>query len=369
MEIQSIRLTAIDEQYLVHLPPNKAWEKVPISDCIALLNPAATGALKKTAMLTLADGQQFPGQAIAAAQSDRQTDRQTDDQANLQSSGDRLAWSHQWLGRLDVPLNLIATVTLSPNVQPPPPGVEGDVVLLANGDRQEGLIVAFGDSIIIEPAGRKGEIIDIPINLVSAVTMVSKKQPHGGRRICFNDGTVIDVQSIAIGDDGFVRLTGSWLSTAGTQPSGKGLSQIAAILLDPNGMIALASLQPSRVDGPATRFELPKPQALDPSAPLNLSAIELRGPITVRYALPAGCQRFTAEAELPRESQQWGNLELVVRIDDDEKFRGKLTSQKPHASISVPITGRELTIELLPGANGPIQDRLILKRPMLLKAR
>ena len=39
------------------------------------------------------------------------------------------------------------------------------------------------------------------------------------------------------------------------------------------------------------------------------------------------------------------------------------------AESSVPLSGSELTIELTRGANGPIQDRLILSRAMLLIGR
>ena len=356
MEVQSIRLTAIDDQYLVYLPPNKAWEKVPLTDCIALLNPQAKQPTTKMGMLMLADGQRFPGSVAESQPSE--------------AKGETVPWQHAELGKLDVPLDLIETIILTPNVTPPPPGIDGDVVLLANGDRQEGLIVSFGDPLSLElTSGNRGEIIDIPLNLVAAVTMVAKKQPPGGKRIWFADSTVIDVQSIAVGDDGYVRLSGPWLSSGASQPTRRQLAEIAAILLDPNGMIPLAMLQPSRIEGPATRYELPRPQLIEPNAPLNLSAIELHGPIVVRYALPAGCQRFTADAELPREARAWGDLELVIRLDDAEALRVKLNGTNSSASINVPVTGRELTIELLPGANGPIQDHVVLRRPMLLKAR
>jgi hypothetical protein len=354
MQVQTIRLTEIDDQYVEHLPPDRDWEKIPLDDCIALLNPKSAPRPRSSGLLTLADGQRLPGQAMP----------------NVRPAPEALAWNHPWLGRMDVPLKVIDSILLSADAVAPPAG-ERDVVLLANGDRREGLIMEFSDSIALEvtraPGGRK-QIIDIPLDLVTAVTMVASRTGPAGRRIWFDEGTVIDVQSIVVGADGLVRLSGAAL-TAGTQPTRVGLSQIAAILLDPKGMIPLAALTPTRVEGPATRYALPRPQALDASAPLNLSRLEFRGPLIVRYALPPNCQRFTAEASLPPDARAWGDFELVIKSDDTEIFRTRLNSENAAASINAPVTGRELTIELLAAARGPIQDRLILQRAMILMKR
>jgi len=349
MQVQQIKLVAISDQFLVHLPPDRTYENIKLEDCIALLNPQAKSQARSKGLLLLADGQRFPGEAAL----------------NAKPQAETLAWNHPRLGRIDVPFKLIQSVLLTAEAVAPAPG-KTDVVLLANGDKQEGFVTALGNPITLEVEhdGQR-QNIDIPLNLVAAVTLVAPKQPPSGRRIWFEDGTVIDVQSIAVGDDGFVRLTGSSLAS-GTLPTGVGLSQIAAILLDPKGMIPLATLTPSRVEGPPLRYVLPKPQVLDPNAPLGLSKIEIRGPLVVRYTLPVGCQRFTAEAELPREARQWGDYDLVIRTNDDEVFRSHLNDATPTATINVPVTGRELTIELTQGAHGPIQDQLILNRAMLL---
>jgi hypothetical protein len=353
MQVQSIRLTAIDEQFLIHLPKDRPWERVPIEECIALLNIQAAPATRTTGVLTLIDGQRLPGEAVMTAK----------------SQGDTMAWSHPWLGRIDVPVKQIDSIVLVPDAQPPPPG-QGDVVLLVNGDRQDGLITAMGNPLSLEGTGpAKDQSVQIPLNLVAAITMVASKHAGpSGRRVWFANGTVIDVQSIAIGDDGLVRMTGSWLA-AGTQSTRVGLGEIAAILFDPKAMLPLARLTPSRVEGPSTRFVLPRPMLLDEEAALNLSRIEYRGPLIARYALPPGYQRFVAEAELPRESRDWGDFEIIVRSDDQEVFRTRVNAANPSVSINAPIIGRELTLELAEGAHGPIQDHLILTRAMLLKHR
>jgi hypothetical protein len=367
-EVLPIRLASITDQHVEHLPADRSWDRIPLNECIALLNPGATLRQHLTGLLVLADGQRLPGEHTPAG--------------SAEAPGDPpgVSWTHPWLGQLQVPLNAVATVAFAGSATAPPPGGL-DVVLLANGDRREGLVMSIGDSVTLEVdrAGEPPQLIEIQIDLVAAITMVPTRTAgaKSARRIWFDEGTVIDAQSIAVGDDGFVRMAGSPL-ISGTQPTRVGLQQIAAILLDPRGMIPLASLSPSRVEGPSTRYMLPAPAPSNPQAPLGLSAIEYSGPLVARYILPPGAQRLIAEAELPPNSRRYGDFELVIRSNDSELFRVRLNAAHPVASINVALggpvsasseSGRELTIELMEGGGGPIQDRLILHRPMLLMRR
>ena len=134
-------------------------------------------------------------------------------------------------------------------------------------------------------------------------------------------------------------------------------------------MVPLARLTPISVETSATRFHVPAPRQLEQQAPLGLGRIEYRGPLVVRYALPAKCRRFSAEAHVPRSAGVWGDLELVIRDDDHEVFRSRLDATTPTAEINVPLSGSELTIELEQGEHGPIQDRLVVSRAMFLVGR
>jgi len=354
LEVQPIRLVAVTDQSLVHLKDDQGFVTLPLSECIALLNPSTASAPaplpRSGGLLLLADGQRLPGDAAAG----------------VKPANDSLAWNHPWLGRLDVPLKLIAAVIVKPGLLPPETGIK-DVIVFANGDRQEGIIVGLGDPVAMEvEVEGSSRVIDVPLDRIAALSLIAPKQQSVGKRIWFEEGTVLDVQSVAVGDDQFVKLTGSAVAN-GTQPTGVRLSQIAAVLLDSKALLPLADLAPSRLEGPITRYTLTKPELLDAEAPLNLSRIELRGPIVVRYALPAGCARFTAEAVLPAAARNWGDCELIVRLDDAVAFTARLNAETPEATISIPVTGRELTIEVAAGARGPIQDHVILTRAMLLR--
>ena len=69
---------------------------------------------------------------------------------------------------------------------------------------------------------------------------------------------------------------------------------------------------------------------------------------------------------LPPSARRWGDYEMIVYDDDRPVFRAHLTAAAPRATVNVELTGTELNISLEPGANGPIQDELILERAMLL---
>lgn len=358
LTIQPVRQVRITEQTLEYLNSEKGWTVTRIADCIALVNPAAAPApARADGLLVLADGQRLPGSiAIDGAK----------------PATDSIAWEHPWLGRMDVPLKVVQSVLLAPGASPPPAG-KADVIVLANGDRQEGLITSLGKSVTIEVdlSGGKTQPSTIPLKLVSAITMITPRVEPSGRRVWFTEGTVIDVQSIGVKDDGYVQLSSPSLAS-GTQPSGITLAQIAGIRFDPKAVVPLASLAPTRVEGPPTRFILPKPQVGNADGPLGLAPIEFRGPIVVRYALPPladpgrTVRNLAAEASLPRDAFEWGDYELVIRSNDEEVFRARLNAAHPAATINVAVPGRELTIELTAGAHGPVQDRLILDRAMLL---
>lgn len=348
LESQRIQLVELDDDILVHLKDG-LWVTVDLDRCIALFDTTSKSSRLRTGQLVLADGQRFPGEPMHDV-----TDYDKD----------MLSWSHRWLGRIDVPLEDIDTVVFQSGTIPPDDG-EMDSLLLSNGDRLDGFIVSLHDPVVIEVNGERTELIEVPRSNVAALNMISTTKPHTSRRVWFDDGTVLDVNSIRIGDDSYIRLTSKWHS-AGTKPAVVKLSLLDSILLDPDRLLPLAVLKPNRIEGPKTRYLLPAPKVLDPDASLKLSPIEFQGPIISRYVLPPGCRRFACEAVLPPGSRSWGDFELILHNNDQEVFRTRLNAENPSVKINVALEGPELTIELTEGANGSIQDRVILNFPMLL---
>jgi hypothetical protein len=344
-----VRVVEFNDQKLVCRDEKQGWVTLEIDKCIGFI-AADPGAPMPSSVLLLADGQRFPGRP---ARQDQQT------------KPGLFMWEHTQLGRLAFPLETIQAVVLDPAAQLPAQHPE-DVIVLRNGDQLQGLIVALGAQVQIEVdvAGER-EIMAVPLERIGALRLVTQPKNAEGRRVWLSDGTVLDASRIHAGDDGHVRLTRS-PSGAGTQPVRLGLKDINAILFDPASLVPLAQLVPTRIDGPETRYLLPEPEILDRGAPLGLSRVRLRGPLTVRYALPEGTKRFAAEAVLPSRAHRWGDYEMTVYDDDRPVFSAKLSADTPRAVVNVALSGTELNISLVPAGNGPIQDELILERAILL---
>jgi hypothetical protein len=144
------------------------------------------------------------------------------------------------------------------------------------------------------------------------------------------------------------------------------LAGVAAVLFNAEALLPFASMRPRRVQGPPTRYRVPEPTAMPDRTALGLSPVEFRGPVSATYVLPDGALWFSAEAKLPVLAREWGDCVLVVRDDDRQVVSVRLNAERPTASIGVSLTGSVLTIEITEGTAGPIQDRVVLERAMIL---
>jgi hypothetical protein len=356
LEVRPVRPAEITERRLVHVDEALGLTTVPLERCIAILAREPAPPPPAPGLLTLSDGQRFPGQPISGAP----------------GAAGLVVWSSPRFGRLEVPLDRVESVSFAPGIEPPAPGTQ-DVVLLANGDLLEGFIAELGDPISIELTTEAGlPRTQVPLQRVAAARLVTPRVSPAGRRVWLSDGTVVDAERLALGDDGYVRL--------GTVPLSREpeqrlllLDEVLAILFQPGAMAPLADLGPVTIDGPETRFMIPPPRIVGRQPPLNLAPIELRGPLTAHYPLPAGAMRFAAEAALPRASRAWGDCELIVRCGEEVLVRQRLCGETPAASFNVVIPAgtatKRLSIEVADGGNGPIHDRIVLTHAMVLIGR
>jgi len=137
---------------------------------------------------------------------------------------------------------------------------------------------------------------------------------------------------------------------------------------------APASVQPVVAVAPSS------PTSVQP--PMGAADIELPGPMLVEWSLPASAARIAGWAELPRECWTWGDCTVVVSLasagdqssaGSKELFRETLSSERATAEFNLLIDAttlnareRVLRVEVLPGDRGPIQDRVLLRRVLLL---
>jgi hypothetical protein len=351
-QVEAVGIAEIGERTMVVGDRDRGWTRIDLSQCVALVHVEALPALPRAGLLRLGDGQRFPGEALSGAR----------------AAEDLFVWNHtSWLGRMEVALERIESVSFVPGAAVPHPQ-RGDALLLANGDRIDGFVTALGDPIVIEtgdPAAGGGEIVEVPLERAVAVRLSPPPRPASGRRLWLADGTVMDVTGLVVGDDGLVRIAGG---PFGTEPLLRpiGLSSLLAVQFDRGGLTPLAALRPQEVSGPSTRYRVPPPATLDELAPLGLSRISLCGPLSVRYRLPWSPAHLSAEARLAETARAWGDCELVVRDGRREAMRVRLNGSSPHAVLAIDLAGPTFEMEVTEGAHGPIQDHVVLHRAMLL---
>lgn len=362
LETTNIEVAELSTERLVYVARRSTGAAgVPVTEpglrelekCVALVRwPLPAHAPSPGAEVVLADGQRLPGEAVSGAP----------------AAEDVLVWNHAQLGRMQIPIDRIASVTFQAGAEHPV-AADADVVVLANGDRLRGFVLAIGDPIELETEFEgEAQRITVPLDRAVAVAIVAPPKPAAGQRVWLRDGSVIDVRNVLISDDGFARLVDANLAGS-SQVDRVAVSQVSAVLFDARALTPLASLKPRSVEGPVTRYRTPVPAVgLGGSGarPLGLADVRLSGPVIVRYAMPHGARRFAARASLPPGARTWGDCEIVIRNEGAELTRATLSGASPEAEINVPVRGAELTIEVTEGAGGPIQDEVVLSRAMIV---
>lgn len=351
-----IRLISISDEAIIYEDSLGRRRQATIGGFVALA-PALSGELTSASrrtnsvatdgVLELTDGQRFPGRPAETGGED-----------------DALVWSHPTFGLITAPIDSIARVAMrggggvltSDNLL-------NDQLALVNGDRMVGFVLSLGDPVEFEVGN---EIVELPRDVISEATFANPPSPMSGMVVWLDDGSVAVVASLETKLDESVSV-----QLPGGQTALVPLDEVRAVAFDAGRLRALASLEvlSQRPIGERGVFDPARAIAATGAhgaTDLNTPGIELPGPMEVRWALPAGALRFAAVAELPLESLPWGDLELVVSQSGNELLRRRLNQSLPRTEFSLAVEPGELRIAVEPGANGPISDRVLLRRPLLL---
>ena len=356
LDVDVINLVEMTSTELIYSDAKRGWQAVPIRECLAIIDPRRHASNLNYGKALLVDGQCLPGRPHLAV---------TDPEQEF------LAWDHPWLNRVDLQIDELSAVQFTSNASIPNAG-DADVLLLQNGDLINGFILSLGDPISIEvdpdlDANPDAEPSELTIgqDRIAAFTLAAVERVRDEQQVWFHDGTILALDQVIIGDDGRMHVETQWQGDDETAEQVQ-LSEVAAILFRPSALIPLATLEPSILDGPDVRYQIPEPELSETDAYLKLATVAFRGPLEAHYRLPAGTTRFAAEAELPIEARTWGDVELVLEDDGREVFSAHIDGMNPRVDINVELTGSELTIRLKPGKRGSIQDHILLKRPMFM---
>jgi hypothetical protein len=305
--------------------------------------------------LELTDGQVLPGSLTPGGKDDS------------------VAWRSNLWGPLEVPLDNVATIVTNTQrfdaaAQTFRPAEDG--VLLANGDRLEGFVASVTTDVKLEQGDK---VTALPLSRIDGVRFANPVRPAPGAWVWTAD-TAAAVSQITLSAGGAYTLAGR-IAGATSQPTATEPGEsIHAISFDAGVLHALATLPmtvPPARDDTARRWNSP-PTVTPGLTPLGAADIELPGPVRVEWTLPRGATRFSAILELPPSARLWGDCEAVIEAVGPSSnavplAREPLNQSRPVAVIIAPLNNAtRLRITIDPGPSGPIQDRVFIRRALVL---
>ncbi len=279
-------------------------------------------------------------------------------------SPDHLAWKIDRIGVLPAALDQVRRARFLPQAALPVLNEHEaeERIILANGDALSGLLVSVGAEVVFEVSG-SAEPTRLPLRQVASLALANPAQRYAGMMLWLADGSVVKVQTCrwTPGALEFTTSTGG-LSARVEADMLRGMTFAAERLMP------LAGLTPEVSRESAHLRVVEPPRLIDPRRAVGLADLELRGPIEARYDLPHGATRFTATAVVPRSAAQWADLQLTILVDDRVVFDGAMDGAgQSRREIALTLRGAStLTIRLAEGGRGPVQDVIVLQRPMLL---
>lgn len=317
------------------------------------LRPEATGRIE------LADGQIFPGSLGPAQQTPPQGEK----------PADKLPWNHALLGRLEFSLDHIALAVFNTagldELDRLPATATGDVVGLTNRDRVEGFVMSVVPRVAVE-AGRNP--IMFPIGRVSFVRFSNPRVAAAGTRLWLHDGTVCQVRGVRSVNAAALEIDPP---RDAVEPAAIRISpaEVTSIAFDARRIVPLSSMGLSGAPLEPGRSLVVQPAVQSVvNAPLSAGDIEIPGPMTVEWTLPAGSRRIAGVVELPRNCRIWGDCTVIISAGG-EPVRERLSGARPVIEFNIPVAAgaapARMKLTLDPGDSGPIQDRIILRRTLI----
>lgn len=376
----AIRGFAVDGDRLVYWPEAsvegsadaESSESMPLQRCLAILADRPAMPQPNLGLLDLVDGGRLPG-------SPRMVDG-------------AIVWRHRWIGDVELEVERIRSLRLGPLASATAPAVADrtDIVILANGDRIEGIVRSIASTVLIERVERdEGGEVAIPFERIASLSLiappidfawVASDRSAATPRVWLVDGTVVDGapflprtepdgppdgrQSLpaAMPESLALRL-GAVQASSGDSESPAVERRVEALAVrgfapDPSRVVPLASLAPAEIatSGALPRYRLPTPETLPGLWTADVAPVIVRGPSLVRYRLPVDGCVFVARVAVEDPDPRWTDAELILRDGNREVLRRRITAETTPEWIRVPLASRVLEIEVTAGRRGPVRD-------------
>lgn len=324
-------------------------DRRPTSDLLVLMKTDAADPGRFAAddrVLELADGQRWVGAPAP------------------ESLPDHLDWKIDRVGVLSAPLDKVLRARLQ--AEAPLPRLESnaaeDRLVLANGDVLSGLLVAIDEQVEFEVTG-SSEVTRLPLAQVASLALVNPAERASGTMIWLADGSVLSITQCRWSPASFQFTTAVESRQCSVEPD-----MLRGVNFAAQRVMPLADLRPAVSHDSAWLSVVEAPRVVDPGRAVGLSDVQMRGPVVAEYELPPGAARFVTTAIVPRFASDWADLELVVLVDGRVEFEAEMDGAgRSRREIDVALSGAStLTIRIDEGRRGPIQDVILLQRPMLL---
>lgn len=318
-------------------------------EVIAMVVDGPAGILRTApGLLVLQDGQRLPG--------------------SIEERNGQAVWRSPWCAPRPMEPEGIRGLVIGGGE--PPEAVDADVVLLRNGDRQEGLVTSIGArtlSLERDSAAGRG-IVTIPLDAVVSVGLAGPPQPRSGARAWIADGSVVDGPRAAwLGSD-YLQLPG--VPGARTESITIPRAAVVALQLDPSATIPLSGLVP-KVSVPSgmegLRYDAPSPTAVAGSWALDAAPVDVEGPVLLSYPAPPFAARLVATVHRPEAVRAAGDAELVIRAAGRELARERLDASRARTELRLDLPAEPFELMLVPVGRSAAGCFISLDRAVLYR--
>ncbi|GJM19824.1 MAG: hypothetical protein DHS20C14_20370 [Phycisphaeraceae bacterium] len=382
LEAREVSILAISTDEIEIAHPDRTSEPIPMSDIAVILpieqaprsaHPQSTMAPGTVRVaVTMTDGQRVIGALGLGA-----LDAVPDPALAIE---DALLVRLPGADRVAIALDRIAHIELADAPRTSPAIADTDTVTLRNGDVITGYVLAVGSDVEIETD--TDEVI-LSVSTVSTIALANPARTPGRTLVSLANGSVLEASRITTTPRGTVKL--ALTLTGGDEPAGSEsaeappvlaftLEEVTGLVPAGSGVLALASLD-APTHAPTGERRWASPPIAGPLGVGGLATIEFPGPMTATWPLPRGATRFATVATLGTVPGAWADCMLEVRAQTGagpvELSTHRLHAASPTADIRVelPAGATAITLAVLPGARGPVHDRVFFERPMLLIER
>lgn len=348
---------------------NGRSQSMPLTEVLAIL-PAASRPGSHThvvdpdaepdgasrAVLALATGEKVPGVAVWP-----------------EMSSESFGWRSELLGQFAVKLDEVLGWHAEGTLMPSSTG-GGDVLRLANGDTLSGFLATVSTGKISIEVDKKTRTVDPAV--VVAASLSTPAKPGSGPMVFLDDGTALLIDGLAAGT-GDAQSGAVLAATRRGQALSIRADSVTAYAADAAALTSLAALPQPTMSPTGGRSWTPGIEVADATAPLGISDIVLPGPMEATWTLPGKAGRIAATLELDPASRVWGDCLVTVTLTPakggggaggvKDLLKARLNEDSPTASFTAETAGGgTIRVRVEPGERGPVQDRVIIRRPMIL---